>query len=131
MNKLKGKIVAITSSGSASIVKINVNKHFISSIILKNDTDSFIRKDANVTILFKETEVIIAKGLVENISLQNKFTGPIIELEKGEVLSTLTVQTAVGDICSMITTNAVDQLNLTLNDTVTAMIKSNEIMLSV
>jgi len=131
MNKLKGKIVAITSSGSVSIVKINVNKHFISSIILKNDTDSFIRKDANVTILFKETEVIIAKGLVENISLQNKFTGPIIELEKGEVLSTLTVQTAVGDICSMITTNAVDQLNLTLNDTVTAMIKSNEIMLSV
>lgn len=131
MNKIKGKITAITSNGSVNIVKIDVNNHFISSILLKNDSDSFIKKDAEVTVLFKETEVIIAKGTVENISLQNKFYGPIISLEKGVILSTLTVYTPVGNISSMITTNAVEQLNLSINDTVTAMIKSNEIMLAV
>lgn len=131
MNKISGKIVAIKSSGSVSIVKINANNHIISSILLKNDSDTFIKKEKHVTVLFKETEVIIATGKVENISLQNKFSGPIINLEKGVILSTLTVQTEVGNIVSMITTNAVEQLNLSLNDTVTAMIKSNEIMLSV
>jgi len=131
MNKIKGKIVDIKSSGSVSIVKINANNHVISSILLKNDSDSFIKSEAHVTVLFKETEVIIAAGKVENISLQNKFSGPIINLEKGVILSTLTVQSEIGNIVSMITSNAVEQLNLSLNDTVTAMIKSNEIMLSV
>jgi len=131
MNKIKGKIVDIKSSGSVSLVKINANNHVISSILLKNDSDSFIKMEAQVTVLFKETEVIIATGKVADISLQNKFSGPIINLEKGAILSTLTVQTEIGNIVSMITTNAVDQLNLSLNDTVTAMIKSNEIMLSV
>jgi len=131
MNKIKGKIVDIKSSGSVSLVKINANNHVISSILLKNDSDSFIKMEAQVTVLFKETEVIIATRKVADISLQNKFPGPIINLEKGAILSTLTVQTEIGNIVSMITTNAVDQLNLSLNDTVTAMIKSNEIMLSV
>ncbi|PCH73751.1 MAG: tobe domain protein [Flavobacteriaceae bacterium] len=131
MNKIKGEIIAIKSSGSVSIVKINVNNHIISSILLENKGDSFIKIAAHVSVLFKETAVVIAKGTVANISLQNKFSGPIISLEKGAILSILTIHTALGNISSMITTNAVEQLKLSLNDTVTAMIKSNEIMLAV
>ncbi|MBL4745261.1 MAG: TOBE domain-containing protein [Flavobacteriaceae bacterium] len=131
MNTIKGEIVAIRSSGSICLVKINVNNSIITSILLKNDRDSFIKISNNVTVLFKEAAVIIATGIAENTSLQNSFTGPIIELNKGLILSTLTVKTTLGNISSIINTNAVEQLKLSLNTPVTALIKSNEIMLSI
>lgn len=131
MNILQGTITKTQTSGSVSIVNIEVQGHSISSIVLETPTtSSYLKIGASVQVLFKETEVVIGIGNFNNISLQNKFHGTITQLDKGEVLSTLAVSTTVGTIHSMITTNSVNQLNLSIATQVMVMVKSNEIMLS-
>ena len=81
-------------------------------------------------MIFKESEVFIGKGIDHQISLQNKLVGTITTIAKGELLSKLVLDTTVGTITSIITANAVDQLQLIEGETVTAMIKTSEMMLS-
>jgi len=131
MNILKGKIEKLTVSGSLTLIGIEVNNIGMSAVVIDTpETAPYLKLGNTITVVFKETEVIIGKGNTDNISLRNKFTGTIDILECKELLSRLTINTSVGKISSIITTNAVNQLNLKLGSEVTAMIKTNEIMLS-
>lgn len=131
MNILKGKIEKLTVSGSLTLIGIEVNNIGMSAIVIDTpETVPYLKLGNTITVVFKETEVIIVKGNTDNISLRNKFKGIIDILECKELLSKLTINTSVGKISSIITTNAVNQLNLKVGSEVTAMIKTNEIMLS-
>lgn len=131
MNILKGKIAAIKTKGSLSLVKINVNDIFLNTIIIETPkTASYLKKGTPINVVFKETEVVIGKGTTKNLSLQNKVLGTILEIEKGDFLSKITIDSEVGKIVVIITTGAVKELQLNLNDKVTAMMQTTEIMLS-
>ena len=131
MNTFKGEIASIKVSGSLSLVEINVAGIFFKSIIIENrETAAWLEEGNDINIIFKETEVIIGKGTEHNVSMQNKIPGTICEIEEGALLSKLTVDTTVGKLIAIITSGAVHQLELQVGETVTAMIKTNEIMLS-
>jgi molybdopterin-binding protein len=131
MNILKGIIENLKVNGSLTFVKVAVNNQNISAILIDTpSTEPFLKIGNEISVIFKETEVIIGKGNVTNISLQNKFFGKITNITSKNLLSKITINTTVGNISSIITTNAVNQLNLTENCEVTAMIKTNEIILS-
>jgi molybdopterin-binding protein len=89
-----------------------------------------LQKGKAITVIFKETEVIIGTGTNHTISMQNKFVGPIISIESKALLSKLIIETSVGKITSIITTNAVKQLKLIVGLEVTAMVKTNEILVT-
>lgn len=132
MNILKGKIESVEENGSLSFVKINVDNFIFSSIIIENtDTASYLKKGNSVNVIFKETEVVIGKGATHFISLQNKLIGNILEIKIGKLLSKLHINTSVGKITAIITSDAVSQLQLQIGEEIMVMIKSNEIMLSV
>ena len=131
MNILKGNIEKLTISGSLTLIGINVNNISMSAIVIDTPkTAPYLKTGNTITVVFKETEVIICKGNTDKISLRNKFEGVIETLESNELLSKLKIKTTVGNISSIITTNAVKQLNLEVGIEVTAMIKTNEIMIS-
>lgn len=131
MNNLKGNIESITTSGHLSLVKVNVRGTTLSAIVIDTpESASYLKEGNSLNVVFKETEVIVAKGTEYQISLQNKISGKINHIESGELLSKVVVSTNVGDITSIITTNAVRQLQLNISDEITVMIKTNEIMLS-
>lgn len=131
MNILKGKIEYITVNKNLSLVSVNVNGQLLSAIVIDNpETAPYLKPGNSIKIIFKETEVIIGKGKTDNISLQNKFTGTVESIQTGELLSKLTLDTTVGKIISIITTNAVNQLGLKKGSEITAMVKTNEIMLN-
>lgn len=131
MNNLQGKIQDILTSDSLSLVYISVNNCKITAIVIDTPkTNQLLEKGKNVTVIFKETEVIIGNGFQHEISMQNKFEGIIKHIETKNLLSKVTVSTKVGDIKSIITTNAVNKLQLTVNKEVTEMVKTNEIMLT-
>ncbi|SRR5690606_30961656 len=130
MNTLKGKIEYVSVNKNLSLVNVNVNEQLLSAIVIDNpETAPYLIPGNSIKIIFKETEVIIGKGKTDNISLQNKFTGSVEFIETGELLSKLTLNTSVGKIISIITTNAVNQLGLKKGSEVTAMVKTNEMML--
>ncbi|HEY8661558.1 MAG TPA: TOBE domain-containing protein [Hanamia sp.] len=131
MNTLKGEIISIKVNGNLSLVTINVSDIIFKTIVIENpDTASYLKTGNKINVIFKETEVVIGKGLEHFVSLQNRLTGNIIEIENGALLSKLTIDTPVGNIVAIITLDAVVQLKLQVGEIITAMIKTNEIMLS-
>ena len=62
-------------------------------------------------------------------SIRNEIPGTIKSLTKSDILSEVILDTAVGEIVSVITTRSVDALDLKPGDTVSAQIKSTNISL--
>ena len=130
MNILKGTIQNLSVSGNLTLLRIGVNDSLITAIVIDTpETSSNLKVNNPITVIFKETEVIIGKGDTSQISMRNQFKGVIKSVESKELLSKLTIDTSVGDITSIITSNAVKQLGLNIGVEVTAMVKTNEIML--
>lgn len=131
MNSLTGKIIKIKSDDHFSIVEMDVEGVSLKSIIIETpETVPFLKIDSHVKIMFKETEVSIAKNFSGKISLQNKLPCKIKEIERGTLLSKLILDCRGNKIISIITTAAVEQLELIQNDEVLALIKTNEVILA-
>jgi len=131
MNILKGKISSIKVNGDLSIVKVNIGKTIFSTILIDTpDTASYLKLENEVSVIFKETEVILGVGDMSGISLRNKLVGKVISIESDMLLSKVTINTDLGPITSIITSNAVTQLKIVEGLEVSAMIKTNELMLS-
>lgn len=131
MNILKGEILKIYVYENLSVIHLKAGDDFFKSVVIATPTTNPYLQVGNVlNVLFKETEVIIGKGDVSNISLQNKLLAKIIKITKGALLSKIELQTSTKKIVSFITSDAVNQLKLEAGEEVYAMIKTNEIMLS-
>ncbi len=90
MNSLKGIIKSIKSDEHFSIVEIDSNGNTFKSIIIETaDSAPFLKKGSDIKIMFKETEVSIAKNFSGMISMQNKMHCIIKEITKGKLLSKL------------------------------------------
>ena len=131
MNTLTGEILKIEEKGSLTLVKAVANSIAITAIVIDTPKSAGYLKVGNkVDVIFKETEVIVATGAALKISLQNRFKGPVKSIDEGELLSKVIINSPAGDITSIITTNAVKQLELKPGKEVTALVKTNEIMLA-
>jgi molybdopterin-binding protein len=131
MNSIKGKIKSVSYKGSLSFVKVEKNNVYLSAIILTSKSSrSHLEIGNNINVIFKESEVIMGIGDVSGISLQNKIPGTIMTIDSNELMSKVTLDTAIGKVRSIITSNAVKQLGLREGVKAIAMIKTNEMMLS-
>ena len=132
MNRIGGQIKEITVNGSLSLVTIELpDQTIIRSIVIDTpNTAAYLQEGRKINILFKETELIIATTVDCQISILNRILGHIIDIERGELISKISVATAVGELIAVISTGAADRLSLINSMPVSLMIKQNEIMLS-
>ncbi len=131
MNRLKGNIEDIKIEGSLSLVSLNCGGTILKSIVIETPTSAPYLKIGNtVQLIFKETEVVITKDTELNISMQNKLKGKITTIENSKLLSEITFTSVKEELSAIITSDAVFQLQLSVGDEITALIKTNEIMLS-
>ena len=132
MNSLSGHIKEVKVNGSLSLVAVTLSEEVVlQSIVIETpDTAAYLKIGTPVNVLFKETEVVIGIGEHYAISLQNSIRGTVKTIEKGALISKVVVKTKVGDIASIISTDAAEQLGLKKEMQVTAMVKLNEIMLA-
>jgi len=131
MNILKGHIDSIKVNGDLSIVKVRVGSAVFSTILIDTpETAPYLIVDNEVKIIFKETEVILGVGDMSGISLRNKMKGKVSHIESDTLLSKVSIDTEMGTITSIITSNAVKQLQIVQDMELTAMVKTNELMLS-
>jgi len=130
LNILPGTIRDLQVHGNLTLVKVAVSDITITSIVIETpETANYLKVGAPVKVMFKETEVIIGKSGVD-ISLQNQIPVKLVAIEQGQLLCQLNMQYQEYTLCSIITSNAVKQLQLQPGAEVIAMIKTNEIMLS-
>lgn len=131
MNNFQGHILEIKSSGNISMVSVMVANKFqlISVVIDTPKTANYLSEGNPINVLFKETEVIICTVNTLNISIENRFPGVISDLERGILLSRLVLDTDLGPVVAVISTQSVNELELIVNMKVMIMVKMNEIIL--
>ncbi|MBT8219060.1 MAG: TOBE domain-containing protein [Bacteroidia bacterium] len=131
MNVLEGRIAKMNTYGPLTLVRVKVEDYLLSAIVTDTpETASYLRMNHPVKLIFKETEVIIGIGQQGKISLRNQFKGKISKIKKGALQCKLSIATDVGQINSIITVNAVEELGLEKGKEVLALVKTNEMMLS-
>lgn len=82
-----------------------------------------------VDLVFKETEVSMAKGLSGIISTRNRIKGKVLNIQCGELLSTITFQFKQYTLVSAITTRSANLLQIEIGDEIEALVKANEVSL--
>ncbi len=131
MNILAGKIRSIKTNGSLSLVEILINEDIFKSIIIETpESVPFLRDGEPINVMFKETEVSLAKDLAGIISLQNRIDCTVRQIEKGELLSKVILDYNGRTVISVITSGAAEQMNLREGDKVKALIKTNEVVIA-
>jgi len=130
LNRLQGKIVAVQSSGHLSLVDVDVDGDTFTSIVVETaETAPYLAPGNAVLILFKETEVSLAKHLSGLISLRNRIRSVIRAIDQGALLSAVTLDYKGKQIVSVITTRSVERLALKPGDEVEGLVKANELTL--
>lgn len=132
MNSLACTIKDIDTDKELSIVTLELTDGtlFKSIVIDSKESSPKLQQGNPLQVLFKETEVAIGTQAIDNISLQNKIGGSITTIEKEQLVSNIHLDTTAGTIKAMISTAAVNQLQLEVGQQVFAFIKLNELMLS-
>lgn len=130
MNKLRGRITGIESNDHVSLVDVDVNGDKFTATLLETPDDSpYLQIGNPVDVLFKETEVSLAKGLSGLISLRNRVNTTVKLVRSGVILSEVVLDYRGQTISSIITTRSITRLEIKPGDEVEALVKANEVTL--
>lgn len=130
MNKLSGTIIKIQQSGAILLVDVEVDGHGFSAMLIESASQpDWLQVGNTIELVFKETEVSLAKNLSGMISMRNRMKCTIQHIERGVLLSKIRLKFQEYILTSAITTRAVDTLELKVNDEVEALVKANEVSL--
>ena len=124
MNKLTGVIKDIKSYDDILQISIDVKGKIFTSLIISSN--EIYKLGEKINILFKETEVMIAT-VFSKVSARNAFICKINDIKNGEILSSISFNFYGDKIVSIITKNALLDLNCKEDEEFMWFVKSNEI----
>lgn len=130
MNSLRGRIISIESNDHVSLVDVDVMGDIFTATLLETPEDApYLRLGNAVDVLFKETEVSLAKGLSGLISLRNRVKATVKLVRSGVILSEVVMDYRGNTISSIITTRSIARMAIKAGDQVEALVKANEVTL--
>ena len=130
MNRLLGTITAIESNEHLSLVDVVAGQDTFTAMLMETPQNApYLKVGNTVAVLFKETEVSLAKNLSGQISLRNRLSGTVRQIRRGDILCEVMLNYQEQTVTSIITTRAVKRLELQEGDEVGAMVKANEVSL--
>jgi molybdate transport system regulatory protein len=130
MNRLPGTIHAVEAHGSIVLVDALVSEHrFTATLIGAGEEISGWQAGMPVMLVFKETEVSLAKNLSGLISMRNRMPCTVTAIERGKLLTRVSLNFLGHAIDSVITTRSSHALDLAVGDAVEGLVKANEMTL--
>jgi len=126
MNQLKGTVTAVRSSGLLTHLETQCMGHKI-HLLLAESTEIDSYPDKQVTLVFKETEVILLKSASE--ATANQFHGTITKIESGEILTHVDIDVKGILISSLVPTSMFLSINSKTGDPIVCMVNPSEISL--
>lgn len=131
MNRLSGKIVNVQTDGYVSLVDVTVGADTFSAILLETPaTAPYLAAGREVQVLFKETEVSLARDLSGMISLRNRLKATVRQVRRGAILSEVELDCQGIPVRSVVTTRSIERLGVSEGDKLEALIKANEVTLA-
>lgn len=131
-NQLPGTVTAITPGEVMATIGLRLTggQTLTAAITLEAVTELGLTPGSAVRALVKSTEVSLATGPVEGLSIRNQFPGTITEVATGGAMASVKVDVEGGRLTAAITKDAVADLGLTAGTSVVALIKSTEVALA-
>lgn len=130
MNRLTGIISAIDTHGSIALIDVAVgNDLFTATLIGAGEEVAAWTPGMAVVLLFKETEVSLAKNLSGQLSMRNRLPATVTAIERGRLLTRVGLDFNGQPIESVITTRSSHALGLVVGDAVEGLVKANEMTL--
>lgn len=127
MNTLSGHIVEIEAHGSIAVIDVAVGGNLFTAMLLgRAEQLAGWKIGQSARLLFKETEVALAKNLSGQISMRNRMPGTVISLEVGQLLTRVVFDMQGVHIGSVITSRSARSLQISVGDLVEGLVKSNE-----
>lgn len=125
MSKLTATVSRIQTLESLNIVSFNLAGVTLKMMSLELDPRLTI--DSRVSLSIKPISVAIAKNLSGELSYSNKINTTIKAIHNGELLCSIVLNASEIEFESIITAESATNMNLKVSDTVTALIKANDI----
>jgi molybdopterin-binding protein len=130
MNRLLGTITAIESNDHLSLVDVVAGQNTFTAMLMETPQNApYLKVGNTVAVLFKETEVSLAKNLSGELSLRNIVRGTVRKIRSGDILCEVVLDSRGQMLTSIITTRAIKRLELKESDEVDALVKANEVSL--
>ncbi|MER8038244.1 TOBE domain-containing protein [Streptomyces hydrogenans] len=131
-NQLPGTVTAVTTGEAMASVKVRLagGQDITAAITADAVEDLGLAEGSAVKALVKSTEVALATGPVEGLSIRNQLPGTVTEVATGAAMGSVKVSVEGGELTAAITKDAVEDLGLAAGSSVVALIKSTEISLS-
>jgi molybdate transport system regulatory protein len=127
MNRLSGRIAAVEVAGSIALVDVAVGaRRYTATLIGAGEEVAAWRESMPATLLFKETEVSLARNLSGLISMRNRLPGRVTAIERGSLLTRVCFEVDGDPIAAVITTRSCDMLQLAVGVEVEGLVKANE-----
>jgi len=131
-NQLPGTVTAVTAGEVMATVKARLTggQDITAAITLEAVKELGLAEGSSVRAMVKSTEVSLATGPVEGLSIRNQIPGTITEVVTGGAMATVKVAVEGGELTAAITKDAVTDLGLVAGRSVVALIKSTEVALA-
>ena len=125
MNKFNAKITKIQSVENLNIVNFDFCGQGLSMMSL--DLNEKVDVGCQVVLTAKPTHIAIAKEFSGDISYSNQLKAKIIEINNGELLSSIKLSSGDATCESIITKNSSLRMKLKQGDNVILFIKASEL----
>ncbi|MFH0178494.1 molybdopterin-binding protein [Streptomyces cacaoi] len=131
-NQLPGTVTAVHPGEVMATVKIRLDggQDLTAAITLEAVNQLALAAGTAVRALVKSTEVSLATGRVDGLSIRNQLTGTITGLVTGGVMASVKVSMDGGELTAVITKEAATDLGLFVGSDVVALIKATEVSLA-
>ncbi|MCX5143564.1 MULTISPECIES: molybdopterin-binding protein [unclassified Streptomyces] len=130
-NQIPGTVTAVTAGEAMATVKVRLTggQDITAAITREAVTDLGLAEGTPVRTLIKSTEVALATGAVEGLSIRNRIPGTVTGVTAGGAMASVKVSVEGGELTAAITRDAVTDLGITAGTAVVALVKSTEISL--
>lgn len=131
-NQIQGRVEYIEKGKVNGSVYIKLKSGYtLVSIITNGAVENLnLQIDDEVVAICKSNSVLLTTDFSLNISARNKLQGTISDISMGEINCEVLIDIGNGDtITSVITKNATGNLDLKVGDSVSAIIKSSDVMI--
>ncbi|WP_328492112.1 TOBE domain-containing protein [Streptomyces sp. NBC_00414] len=131
-NQIPGTVTSVTSGEAMSTVKVRLDggQVLTAAITLESVKDLGLAEGSAVRALVKATEVAVATGPVEGLSIRNQLPGTVTDITTGGAMASVRITVDGGELTAAITKDAVTDLGLETGTSVVALMKSTEVSLA-
>ncbi len=132
-NRLPGVVASVVHGEAMAVVAVRLagGQEVTAAITAEAVRDLGLAVGDSVTVLVKSTEVALATGPVERLSIRNRLPGRVRSVDPGVVMATAKIAIdGGGELTAAVTKDAVTELGLAADTPVTALVKATEVSLA-